>query len=879
VDHRTDIWAFGCVLYECLTGRRTFHGDTLAETFAATLDLDLDWNALPKEAPERLREVLLKCLERDPSQRLESITVARRAIEEEIAQRALPAEAMPRKKTAPNNLPAQLSSFIGRAGPLEDVGRLLIGNRLVTLTGAGGSGKTRLALELAERELNRFPDGIWLVELASLADAQLLPQTIANALGLKDAPKRTLTEVLAAHVADKRLLLVLDNCEHVIAGCARLADALLRAGPDIQVLATSHEGLGITGEAVYHIPLLSLPGAGEILTLEELSGREAIRLFVDRAAAVGTGFELTEENAAAVTQICRRLDGIPLALELAAARVRVLPVEQIARRLDKRFHLLKSGSKTSLPRHQTLRALIDWSYDLLEEPEQALVRRLSVFAGGWTLDAAEAVCAGDEIDEWEVLDLISHVADRSLVEVDTERGMGTDKVRYRMLETVREYSRDRLYESGEEVDARRRHRDYFVALAEEAEPNLAGADQTRWLLRLAAEHDNLLIALGADKDESFEAELALRLAGALGRYWAIRGHWGVGRRVCAELLARRETGEPTASRAKVLHWSGNLAHRQGDFAEARSRHEEALSIRRALGDRAGVARSLNSLGALAHDQSDHRQSRSFLEESLAIRRELGGQNAIAVSLNNLGVASENEGDYASACALHEESLAIRRGLKDTWGIAGSLSNLGCALHQLGEYATARSHHEESLAIRRELGDRWGIALSLKNLGWTVYRQGEFEAAGRLFAESVTIFRGLEERYEMSQSIAGLGSVALRAGNPTQARAFQKESLEIRRELGERRGIAASLEALGALAAAEAQPERAGKLFGAAETLREEIRAPLSPAEREELDIGSLRETLGEDAFAESWSSGRDLPMDQAVEYALSREHECEPGDR
>jgi non-specific serine/threonine protein kinase len=742
-------------------------------------------------------------------------------------------------------------------------------NRLVTLTGAGGIGKTRLAQEVAWRELEGFPDGVWLAELAALTDPEHLPLALATALSLKDAPQRTLTEILVEHVSSRRILLLLDNCEHVLGACAALAETRLAAGPDVRILATSREALGIPGEAVYQVPLLELPRSGETLPLAELSRREAIRLFVDRAACVATGFELKEENAGAVVQICRRLDGIPLALELAAARVRVLPVEQIAKRLDRRFHLLTSGSKTSLPRHQTLRALIDWSYDLLEDSEKALLRRLSVFSGGWTLDAAEAVCAGDGIEEWDVLDLVSRAADRSLVEVDAERAMGTDRVRYRMLETVREYCRERLAECGEETDVRRRHRDAFVTLAEEAEGKLAGAEQTGWLLRLAAEHDNLLAAMSACNDEKFEAELALRLAGALGRYWTIRGHWSVGRKLCTALLERAETTEHPALRAKVLHWSGNMAHRQADFDEALARHEEALAIRRDLGDQAGVAASLNSLGALAHDRSDFGRARAHLEEALEIRRRLGDRAALAVSLNNVGVETEHEGDFARACLLHEESLQIRREMNDAWGIAGSLGNLGCALAQLGELARARASLEESLAVRKQLGDRYGVALSMKNLGWVAYRETRHEEARGLFEESVEIFRGLAERYEMSDSLAGLGSVAWKAGDVADARRRHDESLAIRSALGERRGIAASLEAFGALAQTERSPERAAKLFAAADALREEIRVPLSPNERAELDIDGLRERLGEEAFGECWAAGRALGVNKAVEYARS----------
>ena len=730
-----------------------------------------------------------------------------------------------------NNLPVQLASFIGREHEMEEVKSLLDRTRLLTLTGSGGCGKTRLALHVAAEVLERYPHGVWLVELAALSEPALVPQTVATVLGLREEPGRTLTQTLTDYLIAKSVLLLLDNCEHLLPACASLADTLLKACLQVRLLATSREALGLMGEQVYRVPSLFAPDPQQLPREEKalaalVSEYEAVRLFVERARLQSLEFVLTRHNAEPVASVCHRLDGIPLAIELAAARVRSLSVEDINARLDSRFRLLTGGDRAALPRQQTLRATLDWSYDLLTEQERLLLSRLSVFAGGWTLEAAEQVCGGEGMEAWEVLDLLAGLVDKSLVTAETQAG----RSRYRLLETVRQYGRERLEESGGEAQIRSRHLNFFLGFAEEAEPKLTRPEQGEWLSRLEAEHVNLRAALGWCRLEKAGADSGLRLAGALWQFWEVRGYLGIGRAHLTEALGREGAAGRTKVRAKALNGAGALACDQGDYAAARALQEESLAIQRELGEKRGVAASLNSLGIVALSQGDYAAARVLYEECVALGRELGEKRGISASLNNLGNVAQEQGDYAAARALHEESLTIKRELGEKRAIAMSLNNLGLVAYSQGDYAAARALGEESLAIKRELGDKLGIAGSLHSLG----------------------------------------NVALSRGDYAAARALQEESLTIKRELGNKQGVAYSLEAFASLAVAVGQPERAAWLWGGAEALREAIHFPLRPTDREEYDrnVTAARTALGEEAFATAWEEGRAMSMEQAIAYAL-----------
>jgi predicted ATPase/class 3 adenylate cyclase len=636
----------------------------------------------------------------------------------------------------PNNLPQQVTSFIGREEETAPVKRLLETTRLLTLTGAGGTGKTRLALQVAAELLPSHPDAVWLVDLAPLADPDLVPQTVAAALGVREAPGKPLLQTVVETLKPKRLLLLADNGEHLLADCAGLADALPRGCPDVQILATSREGLNIPGETTYRLPSLSLPpptalapGGHPAPTSESLTQYESVRLFIDRATAAVPAFAVTNANAFAVAQLCHRLDGIPLVIELAAARVKALPVEKLAERLDDRFRLLTGGSRTALPRQQTLRALIDWSYNLLSEPERALLRRLSVFAGGWTLEAAEDVCPDESGDD--VLDLLTALVEKSLVVYEEAAGEG----RYRLLETLRQYGRDRLLESGEAETIRERHLDFFLRLAETAGPELQGAQQGVWLEPLAAELDNLRAALAWGVQS--EPASALRLAVALDWFWETRGYWAEGRDALERAL-ERATAVPPAQRAKGLGLSGWLAHRQGDYARAKELEEASLAMSRALGDQDRIARSLNTLGNIASATGEYEAARALHEESLAISCALQDRRSIAGCLNNLGLVAEGLGDIAAAQALYEEALGISREVGNRRAESIHLVNLGRLACKQGDSAAAWMRYHESMRVAREIGDRRVLAQNLEGVAKLAGASAEAERTARLFGAAETL---------------------------------------------------------------------------------------------------------------------------------------------
>jgi predicted ATPase/transcriptional regulator with XRE-family HTH domain len=652
-----------------------------------------------------------------------------------------PAAPPPPPLPPPANLPASLTSFVGREREIAAVRRALGGTRLLTLTGTGGGGKTRLALQVAAELLWAYPHGVCCVELATLSDPALVPHTVARALGLQPSDPRLPLDVLQEYLQPRGLLLLLDNCEHLLAACAAMAEPLLRTCPHLEVLATSRTPLGIMGEAVWPVPPLALPPAAwapgvagqDAETVEGESAPDAVRLFVERARLHRPDFALTPRNAPAVADICRRLDGVPLAIELAAARVKVLSAEQIADRLSDRFQLLTSGGRTTLPRHQTLRAALDWSYDLLTAPERALLRRLAVFAGDFTLEAVEAVGTGDRqdsaalsIDAPEMLNLVERLVDQSLVLVS-----GHDNaMRYRLLETVRAYAAEQLTAAGEEHAAQERHARWCLALAEVAESHKAEPEQGTWLTRLDAEHDNLRAALGWSLADVPGVTRGLALAGALGWFWKVRGHYGEGRRWLTALLTRSGS-VPPGVRAKALNRAGVLAMDQGDHDEATRWLTESLALARQVGDEAAVATCLNDLGILAGMRGEYAHAWVLLEEGLGLVRARGDRHAIAAALGNLGITARRRGEIDRAVALYEECLTVARALGNTRLVAMTFQNLG-NLH-LDQHAPdqAAVHYHEGLALCVQLQDRLGAARCLGGIAEIAGLRGDARRAVRL----------------------------------------------------------------------------------------------------------------------------------------------------
>lgn len=780
----------------------------------------------------------------------------------------LPANFPPLKSldTLPTNLPLQLTSFIGREKEIEEVKQLLSRTRLLTLTGSGGCGKTRLALQVAADLLDEYPDGIWLVELASLTAPALVPLTVASILNVREEPGSSISQTLANALKGKRLLLVLDNCEHVLQACAQLANALLKVCPSVCILATSREGLGMAGEVIYHIPSLSVPDPNHLPPVENLLQYEAVRLFAERALAAQPAFALTPGNAPALAQLCNRLDGIPLAIELAAARVRVLTVEQVASRLDDRFRLLTGGSRTVLPRQQTLRALIDWSYDLLTDTERLLLERLAVFQGGWTLEAVEALCAGMGIEEREILDLLTSLVDKNLVVCEPQG----EQNRYRLLETVRQYARERLMESGESATLRGRHRDYFLRLAEAAAPKLNGPEQTAWLERLETEHDNLRAALAWCLEEPGGMEVGLRLTKALKTFWQVRRHLSEGQVFYEAVLSRPDMQGHTPARALALHDRGMIAYTQGEYMAACSFYEESVVIWRELGDKWGLASALLNLGIVTFAQGDNEAARLLHEESLTLSEELGDKLGLASSLNNLGIVAETQGDYAWARAILERGLTIERELENKSGLSRALHNLGGVVYSQGDDEGARLLFEESLVLFRELGDRLAIGNSLNNLANIYDDQGKYGAAQALYEESLSCFEELENKRGIALALSNLSALHCSQGNYGIARTYSVECLTLYRNLGEKLGIARVLEGFANLAGSQGQPERASRLYGAVEALREVISAPIPANARAEHahDIAAIYHALSEEVFATMWAEGRAMTIEQAIEYAL-----------
>lgn len=732
----------------------------------------------------------------------------------------------------PNNLPVQLTTFVGRERDIAEVIRLLSASRLLTLTGPGGGGKTRLALQVAAELLPEYRDGVWLAELATLTDPTFLPQTVAAKLSVREQPGRPPMATLAEYLRSKSLLLILDNSEHVIDTCALLVDELLHTCPGLHILATSREALHIPGEIVYAVPPLSLPEGGRP-SIDDLTRSEAGRLFIERATLARPGLALQNEHAATLAQICSRLDGNPLAIELAAARVKVLSIKEIASRLDDLFRLLTEGGRTTLPRHRTLEATIDWSHNLLTEQEKILFRRLSVFAGGWTLDAAEEVCAGDGLEARDVLDLQARLVEKSLVIVESQ----VEQSRYRMLETIQEYSRGKLSQSGEAIVIGGRHLDWFLSLAERAKNELRGPNQAEWLNRLDADHGNFRVALKQSLI-AVATDKGLRLAGALGRFWYRRGHLIEGRKWLESVLARGE-GAPASVRAEALYVAGRLATGLSDYDAARAFDEESLRIFREIGDKRGMAESLHALSHVAEVRGDYAAARSLCEESLAIFREIGDRRGIAVVLIDLGRVTHMQGeitqsqplldqgmalsreigerliigaalhalagvrkdraDYTVAQSLLKDSVAIFQQLGDERYIAWSVSGLAAIACSLGKYDEARRLYEDSLRVFGEVGDRHRKAESLQGLGDVMHALGDLAGSRRHYEESLSLYRSLNHTWGSAEVLCHLGSAAIGQGDQAAARSLLEESLRLSQEVGHKRNTGSVLCAFGKLA--------------------------------------------------------------------------------
>jgi predicted ATPase/class 3 adenylate cyclase len=652
----------------------------------------------------------------------------------QIRHPALPARFPPLTSLSAvrHNLPAQVSPFIGRRSDVAAIKSRLSAARLVTLIGTGGCGKTRLALHVAYDLVGEFRDGVWLVELAAVTDEALVPSAVGQAVGVREEVGRPIGTTLERDLASRQMLIVLDNCEHLIGACTRLAAALLRACRDVTILATSRQRLAMPGESVWRVASLAVPRVDPLPPLDEIRQHEAVALFLERATRQRPDFDLTPSNARIVAEISRRLDGIPLAIELAAARVSVLTPDQILERLDDRFRLLTSGG-ANLGRHQTLRAAIDWSYDLLSDAERDLFARLSVFVGGFTIDAVEAVGATEPVEPIDVLDQVARLVDKSLVVADVRKGVA----RYHMLDTVLAYAQEKLAGSDADTEARRALLAWHVSFAETARGELTGPDQILWYDRIEDEYPNMRASLHWGFGSAFHEDV-VRLCAALAVFWLERGHMGEGRNWLGRALAIGTV--PPLVRASALRAAGALAMWQSDLPDARGHHEEAVRIARSVGDEIGAAMSLSHLGIVAWRSGDAHTARSLLEESLEIRRRLGDRPGESLSLGNLGLVFQSQGDYDTARRLLEESLAIDRELGDKLGIAGSFSYLGELERAAGNFDRAEELHLEGLRGLRELPQREVLPMAIEGLAGLAAARGRVESAARLFGAAESLRR-------------------------------------------------------------------------------------------------------------------------------------------
>lgn len=827
-----------------------------------------------------------------------------------------------------NNLPAQLTSFIGREAEMEALRRLITGReaRLVTLTGPGGTGKTRLAIQIAANLFHSFDDGVWLIELAPLADPNLVPLTTASILGLHETPGKSISQKLIEYLGNKKILLIFDNCEHVVEEAASLASQLLRACPNLQILATSREILGTMGETPFRVPSLALPDSRGA-SLAELRACESVRLFIDRARAGLPSFQLTEANAPTVVNICQRLDGIPLAIELAAARARVLSVEQISARLDDSFRLLTGGSRTVLSRHQTLRALIDWSYNLLTPEEKVLFLRLSVFAGGFTLEAVEHVCSDTrgpnppissdstlaevELEADSILDLLSQLVDKSLV-IPSE-GANDSETRYRMLETIRQYARDKLHDSGKGASIRDQHLAYFLLLAEEAEPYLRAGDQVIWLDRLDAELDNLRLAL--EWSLAGRVDEGLRLAAALLWFWHIRGHGSEGLDWLENLLAKGQnqtgldlTPNRRLIRARALAVAGFLTIFQADAEQSVPLLEKSIDILRGLGTMGrrwlGIA-----LLFLSKPQRDHDQRVRMMEEALPLLREIGDPLYLAEYTMDKGGLLIEENKIEEATAVFLESMALREESNDVDGLGTAAMSLGdtalfrrdfneckqqyeksLACYQMvknkpmesilfsrlgnidmltGNFAQAAERFAAGVAVNQQTGDRLGMVNSLFDLGRLDLNIGEFRSASRRFAEITRIGHEIGSKQAVLAGLLFQGLSALVAGDKEEAKEFTQQAIDFWRSVDNDTFypgfITGNMENLAVLLV-QNRPDLAARLFTTID-LTTRISRDLNTAMEVavfENARAEVRQTLGEDQYKEAQEDAQKLTVLEAL---------------
>jgi predicted ATPase/DNA-binding SARP family transcriptional activator/Tfp pilus assembly protein PilF len=774
------------------------------------------------------------------------------------------------EKLGLSNLPHPLTSFVGRGREVAEIERLIAGIptsdsnvpvRLLTLLGAGGCGKTRLAIESARHltAADYFPNGIWWIDLARLNDPMLLTQAIAAVLGLRERPDTPLITSLTNYLRNREMLLLLDNCEHLIDSCAQIAETLLLACPKLQILATSREALDIDGERIFQVNPLSLPDPANPPPLEKLLDYDAVHLFIDRAKALLPDFSLTRENDSVIIQICRQLDGIPLAIELAIRQLKTLPLEQIATRLENRFLLLTNGGRTALPHHRTLRAVLDWSYDFLSEQERSFFQQLSIFSGGWTLESAERITEGN------TLELLTALVGKSLVIVEQSG-------RYRMLETIRQYGHQKLIEAGQEESVRSQHLDFFFKFAERSQKGLRGRDQRLWMNQVQAEHDNIRSALEWSLRSAEGSEVGLSLAVAMSEFWNRCNYYREERRWLERALVLTDETCPPRLRAWANLKMAYCAFFLGDFATLQTCLDFAWEIFSRLEDTEGIALVMQGRGAIAGEREyDLTASRAFLEESQRLLESIGDEWDMAETVRCLGYVFYLQRDPKNARAYLNKALLLCRETSNIVQLVMTLYQLGRVACQEGDYPSARTYFEESRQLAKEAGDRGGDMDVLSALGELARSEGNFQQAQIFYEEGLLLARELGAEYSIAAFLQGLGYVSLHYGDTPRATELLNESLQYWQKQNMPQRMAGNLAGLAGVAVARGEMEKAAQLLGKVDALIREKGSYLLPPNQlvYEHSVATACKQLGEERYRVIQAEADDMTWEQVLQLALS----------
>lgn len=903
LDGRTDLYSLGVMLYEFAAGRLPFTGKDPLEVISQHIN---DLPQPPGEINSRQRlsfeGLILKLLAKDPEERFSSATEVYQELETYLSRLS--------RTGSKHNIPLALTSFVGRENEVLRIRDILKNARLLTLTGVGGTGKTRLALQAARGIVDDFKDGVWVVELSTIFDTDKVVRAIVNILNIRDQPDRPLLDTLIDYLQSRELLLIMDNCEHLISSCATITGQLLGTCPGLKIMATSRESMGVAGEQTFHVPSMQLPKDGDDSDIEEFWQAESMQLFKDRVLSVVPDFTPNASQTKAVAKICTRLDGIPLAIELAAARARVMPLEEISSRLSDRFRLLTGGSRSAMPRQQTLEALIDWSYDLLTEKEKILLRRLSIFMGGWILEEAEIICSNSILSREEIMDILTRLVDKSLISADTK----ARETRYGMLETIRQYARNKLIQSGEIEEFRNRHLTYFADFCTSISKELWRSDQVKWMDRLEEEHDNLRAALEWSMYEGCGEDhvvAGMQIATSIFVFWLVRGYWSEGLQWMLKIYEIPSIDKITENvKSRLIYSIGFLTKEIGDIHSAKDYFEEALDLARKNDDKHSQAYALLGLGEARMIERSIKEANGYVDECLKLFRIIDDKVGIAIALSRKGaIAMDNKG-YEKAKDFYLENLSICREIGHILGIAGTLAALGrIENYSGGQKELGRQYLEESLEIFRKSRDKSGIAGALSDIGYADLYEENLESSRKKYEEVLRINRELRSSPGVGSALVALGEISRSYGDYKAARDYYEEALQLNQNLGQVSIVMIVAHNLGYVAKQQKYLEKALEYFrysleqaeksfasrfcyfciagiacvytelgrhedavlllSAVDRIGKENKYSFDPVDRWEVEQArkKLEQAVAEDRWNELWKSGQRLPLEKTIEIA------------